>query len=58
MRDIRVVVAVYLAVCAMLVPLEAAEKPPSILIITVDALRADHLGCYGYPKTHRPTLID
>lgn len=56
LRDIRLVVAVLLAVCAMLVPLEAAEKPPSILIITVDALRADHLGCYGYGKNTSPNI--
>ncbi|TFG39322.1 MAG: hypothetical protein E4H44_02310 [Candidatus Aminicenantes bacterium] len=56
MRDIRLVVTVFLAVCAMLVPLEATEKPPSILIITVDALRADHLGCYGYGKNTSPHI--
>jgi arylsulfatase A-like enzyme len=25
-------------------------KLPSIILITVDTLRADHLGCYGYPR--------
>ena len=28
------------------------ETNPSITLITVDCLRADHVGCYGY---HRPT---
>lgn len=29
-----------------------AERPQSIIILDVDTLRADHLGCYGY---HLPT---
>ena len=32
-------------------------KPrPNIVIIMVDALRADHLGCYGYDKPTTPNL--
>ncbi len=38
------------------VPLEAAETPPSILVITVDALRADHLGSYGYERDTSPNM--
>lgn len=33
-----------------------AEAPPSIVIITVDALRADHLGCYGYGRDTSPNI--
>jgi arylsulfatase A-like enzyme len=33
-------------------PLEAADRPPSVLLITVDTLRTDRLSAYGY---HRPT---
>ncbi len=29
-----------------------ASDPPNVVMIAVDTLRADHLGCYGY---HRPT---
>ncbi len=29
---------------------------PNIILITFDALRADHLGCYGYPKDTSPFL--
>jgi choline-sulfatase len=37
------------------------EKPSAIgkmnvLLITLDTLRADHLGCYGYAKDTSPTL--
>lgn len=30
--------------------------PKNILLITVDTLRADHLGCYGYQKIQTPTI--
>lgn len=29
---------------------------PNIILITVDALRADHLSCYGYPKNTSPNI--
>jgi arylsulfatase A-like enzyme len=31
-------------------------KPPSILLITIDTLRADHLGSYGYARNISPNL--
>jgi arylsulfatase A-like enzyme len=33
-----------------------AEGPPSVVLITVDALRPDHLGCYGYSRDTSPNL--
>jgi arylsulfatase A-like enzyme len=30
--------------------------PQNILLITIDALRADHLGCYGYQRATSPHL--
>ncbi len=33
------------------------EPPrPSVLLVTVDTLRADHLGCYGYERPTSPRL--
>jgi arylsulfatase A-like enzyme len=32
------------------------NRPESIILITVDTLRADHTGCYGYPLPTTPTL--
>ena len=29
---------------------------PNVILISVDTLRADHLGCYGYPKPTSPTI--
>lgn len=36
------------------VPVGAED--PNIVLITVDALRADHLGCYGYPRKTSPNI--
>jgi arylsulfatase len=32
------------------------KPPPNILLITVDALRADHLGLYGYERDTSPNI--
>ncbi|CAD6491116.1 MAG: 2,3-bisphosphoglycerate-independent phosphoglycerate mutase [Candidatus Argoarchaeum ethanivorans] len=31
-------------------------KPKNIILITIDALRADHLGCYGYERDTTPNM--
>jgi arylsulfatase A-like enzyme len=31
-------------------------KPKNIILITIDALRADHLGCYGYERDTTPNI--
>jgi choline-sulfatase len=33
-----------------------AVARPSVLLVTIDTLRADHLGCYGYRAAATPTL--
>lgn len=33
-----------------------AASPPSVILISVDTLRADHLGCYGYRKIRTPQI--
>jgi arylsulfatase A-like enzyme len=30
--------------------------PPNLLLIAIDTLRADHLGCYGYGKIQTPNI--
>jgi len=35
---------------------EAVPREPNILLLTIDTLRADHLGCYGYPRPTSPNL--
>jgi arylsulfatase A-like enzyme/Tfp pilus assembly protein PilF len=34
----------------------ASQKAPSIILISIDTLRADRLGCYGYRRTPTPHL--
>jgi arylsulfatase A-like enzyme len=34
----------------------AAANTPDVVIVTIDTLRADRVGCYGYAKAHTPTL--
>jgi len=34
----------------------AAPKRPNVLLITIDTLRADHLGTYGYPRPTSPEI--
>jgi arylsulfatase A-like enzyme/Flp pilus assembly protein TadD len=36
--------------------LAAAKNPPNVVVITIDTLRADHLGCYGYKQIHTPNI--
>ena len=33
-----------------------AARSPSVLLITIDTLRADHLGCYGYRRGATPAI--
>ncbi len=33
-----------------------AEAPPNVLILLIDALRADHLSCYGYERKTSPHI--
>jgi arylsulfatase A-like enzyme len=33
-----------------------SEKPRNVILISIDTLRADHLGCYGYTRRTSPTL--
>ena len=30
--------------------------PPNVVLVTIDTLRADHLGCYGYDRDTSPNL--
>lgn len=43
-----------LIVCSAVV--ECESRTPSVVVITVDALRADHLGSYGYSRATSPHI--
>ena len=50
----------WLAALAALSILACAEppepSPPNLLLISIDTLRADHLGCYGYARDTSPFI--
>lgn len=52
--------SIALATFVSCAPLMAADPPavdkPNIVFILIDTLRADHLGCYGYPLPTSPTI--
>jgi len=35
---------------------EHSERLPNVLLISIDTLRADHLGCYGYSRATSPAI--
>ncbi len=37
-------------------PQDAAPPRPNLVLITLDTLRADHLGCYGYARPTSPSI--
>jgi arylsulfatase A-like enzyme len=48
-----------LALLASCSPMKKGEAAlPNIILITIDALRADHLSCYGYPFLISPHIDD
>ena len=53
-----VVVLIFTALlaCAVSCSREISEVKPNIVLLTVDALRADHLGCYGYTYDTSPNI--
>lgn len=52
-RTIVVVISFLAAACAR--PAEA-PRPRNVLLITIDTLRADRVGAYGYPRARTPRL--
>ena len=56
--------SVFLALCALLsaacaetpAPAPTRSGQPDLLLVTIDTLRVDHLGCYGYERDTSPTI--
>ncbi len=42
--------------CALLPAAIGAKSPPNLVLVTIDTLRADRLGCYGYRAAGTPNL--
>jgi arylsulfatase A-like enzyme/Tfp pilus assembly protein PilF len=57
MVHIRLVALCWIAGLLFVPGLEATVKPqPNVVFITIDTLRADHLGCYGYKQIRTPNI--
>lgn len=48
--------AALLALGCQASPQKGPESPPNLLLISIDSLRPDHLGCYGYSRPTSPNL--
>ncbi len=53
---ITIAVAVALPGCGGKGKVRDEDRPPNVIVLMVDALRADHLGCYGYDRDTSPFL--
>ena len=53
----RRLVFILIAFAAFDAAAQPAPKPaPNVVLITIDTLRADHLGCYGYKQIKTPNI--
>lgn len=55
MKKLLALLAALLALLAVVAP-SRPRRPPNVVLILVDALRRDHLPCYGYAKPTAPFL--
>lgn len=55
LRYFRTLTVLLLAACLSQCAVETADEP-NILLITIDTLRADHLGVYGYDRPTSPNI--
>lgn len=56
MRPPPVLLGVLAAACGGGSPDLADERPPDVILVVVDTLRADRLGCYGYERATTPEI--
>ena len=47
---------VFLAVIRLYAVSKPPDPPLNVVVITIDTLRADHLGCYGYKEIRTPNI--
>ncbi len=55
-RAIVLCTALALAACGKSQEAGAPDARPNVLLITLDTVRADRVGCYGYPRARTPNL--
>ncbi len=53
----RRLIVIFLALAALPAIAQTPAKPtPNVVLITIDTLRFDHVGCYGYKKIKTPNI--
>jgi arylsulfatase A-like enzyme/Tfp pilus assembly protein PilF len=59
-RTILLSLLLYVPLCLLVLPVDAeragAPPKPNVILITIDTLRPDHLGCYGYKSIQTPHI--
>jgi len=54
---VKRIAVIVLALAGLVAPgCGGGERPKNLVLITVDTLRPDHLGCYGYARPTSPTI--
>lgn len=53
---VALLAAVLFLVCACKKSTPLPPAQPNVIVITVDTLRADHLGCYGFEQARTPNI--
>jgi arylsulfatase A-like enzyme/Flp pilus assembly protein TadD len=56
MHHVRLLIGAGLLFVAAAASAANPSAPPNVVIITIDTLRADHLGCYGYKDIKTPNI--
>jgi arylsulfatase A-like enzyme/Flp pilus assembly protein TadD len=46
----------FLCLLGLTIKLQAAETKSNVIVITIDTVRADHLGCYGFRLIQTPNI--
>ena len=46
----------FVALWGLTLSTQGWSKPPNVALITIDTVRADHVGCYGYRQARTPSL--
>ena len=53
----RRLIGIFAALGALQAEAQTPAKPaPNVILITIDTLRADHVGCYGYKQIKTPNI--
>src|SRR5258706_14264833 len=47
-RDVLALLAAFLIFPLLASAADPPNNPPNVVLITIDTVRADHVGCYGY----------